>query len=237
MSSHFEQTPAVTDKGIPAPMPEEEPTPARVEAFSDGVFAIIITLLALDLRVPRASVVQNGSLAAALLHQWPVYVAFVLSFLQVGVVWANHHAMFHYFRRTDHKVLIYNLLLLMCVTVLPFTTSLLAEYARAPEVERRTAALVYSGVLVISGVFFDALWNHALHADLVKPHADPHRLYWLRRHWLLLPIFYGIAFALAFVSARVSMVMYALLLIYYALPGPVVLRWMTARRAHDAAKA
>jgi uncharacterized membrane protein len=211
------------------PSSDEEPTPARMEAFSDGVFAIIITLLVLELRVPREDALHGTSLGTALWHQWPVYVAFMISFLQVGVVWANHHAMFHYIRRTDHRLLFYNLLLLMCAALLPFTSALLAEYVRGGEKELRMAALIYSGILGLCGVFFSAVWQHALNAKLVTPHANAYRLEALRVHWLLLPVFYGIAFLVALINARLSLVMYLVLLVYYALPGPALLRWMTAR--------
>jgi uncharacterized membrane protein len=227
----------LADAVAPVPGPDEEPTPARIEAFSDSVLAIIITLLVLDLRVPREKVPGDGSLARALLHQWPVYLAFVVSFLQVGVVWVNHHAMFHYIRRTDHRLLVYNLLLLLCTAVLPFTSALLAEYTRAGEAELRLAALLYSGALAAAGVCFNAVWHHALNAGLVNPHADPHRLYALRRHWMLVPLFYAVAFALALVNPRVSLGMYVVLLLYYALPGPIVVRGLTARHARAAAGA
>lgn len=210
---------------------EDTPSPTRLEAFSDGVFAIIITLLVLDLRVPRENALGGQSLDAVLLHQWPVYLAFVLSFLQVGVVWANHHTMFRYIRRTDHALLIYNLLLLLCVAFLPFTTGLLSEYARGDAAQARLTALLYSGALGTAGLFFTVVWRHALRAGLVDARADPHRLHALGQHWLLMPLFYGVAFLLAFVSKRVSVAMYVLLLIYYALPGPAVVRWMRARRA------
>jgi uncharacterized membrane protein len=216
------------------PGPDEMPSPARLEAFSDAVFAIIITLLVLDLRVPREDVLRGEPLIAVLLHQWPVYVAYVLSFLQVGVVWCNHHTMFHYIRRSDHFMLVCNLLLLLCVAVLPFTTALLSEYARANESDLQVAALIYSAVLGIAGIFFSAMWRHALHAGLLKPHADPHRLHTLELHWLLVPLFYGVAFGLAFVDPSLSVAMYVLLLLYYALPGPAVIRWMIARRARKA---
>jgi uncharacterized membrane protein len=231
MDSRRRTTPDPIESAVPVPAKEEEPTPARIEAFSDGVFAIIITLLVLDLHVPRRSELHGTSLAAALLHQWPTYVAFLLSFLQVGVVWANHHAMFHYIRRTDHALLVYNLLLLMCAAVLPFTTALLSEYARGSEEERRLAALIYSGALGTCGVFFSVVWQHALQAGLVDPRADPYRLLALRQHWLFVPLLYGVAFALAFVNARISLAIYLVLLFYYALPGPTAVRWMTARRA------
>jgi uncharacterized membrane protein len=217
------------DAPDPVPGPDEEPTPGRIEAFSDSVFAIIITLLVLEMHVPRHDALHGVALGEALWHQWPVYIAVILSFLQVGVVWANHHAMFHYIRRTDHRLLVYNLLLLLCAAMLPFTSALLAEYARGTEEEMRLAALIYSGLLGVCGVFFSIVWQHALNAKLVKPHANLHRLRALRLHWMLVPVFYGIAFGLAFVNARVSLVMYVILLVYYALPGPAFLRWMTAR--------
>jgi uncharacterized membrane protein len=214
--------------------PTEMPSPGRMEAFSDGVFSIIITLLVLDLRVPRLAVLRGGSLAAALLDQWPTYVAFTLSFLQVGVVWANHHTMFHYMRRTDHKLLVYNLLLLLWVAVLPFTTAVLSEYIRGDEAQRRLAAQIYSGALMMVGIAFNVIWQHALNAHLMDPRSDPHRLYALRRHWLLLPVLYGAAFGLAFVDVYVSVAMYVVLLFYYALPGPMVLRWVAADQARKA---
>jgi uncharacterized membrane protein len=209
---------------------EEEPSPARIEAFSDGVFSIVITLLVLDLRVPRDATLQGRTLAAALLQQWPTYLAYVMSFLQVGVVWANHHMMFHHIRRSDHVLLVCNLLLLLCTAVLPFTTSLLAEYAYHGKADFMLAALLYSGALCCAGLFFNAIWTHALRAGLVNPHADPNRIYALRQHWRLVPVFYGIAFLLAFVDPRWSVGMYALLLFYYALPGPALVRWVTAKR-------
>jgi uncharacterized membrane protein len=219
-------TNAVSD-GLPAP--EEEPSPARIEAFSDGVFAIIITLLALDLRVPRESLLQGEPLGAALLRQWPTYLAFVLSFLQVGVVWCNHHMMFHYIRRSDHVLLILNLMILLCVSVLPFTTALMAEYALS--VEMRTAAMVYSAALCGAGLCFSATWQHALRAGLISPRADPHRMQALRFHWMLVPVLYGLAFVLALIDPRLSVGIYVVLLLYYALPGPSVVRWSTGKRA------
>jgi uncharacterized membrane protein len=209
---------------------EEEPSPARIEAFSDGVFSIVITLLVLDVRVPRDATLQGQTLAAALLQQWPTYLAYIMSFLQVGVVWANHHMMFHHIRRSDHVLLVCNLLLLLSTAVLPFTTSLLAEYAYRGKADFTLAALLYSGALGCAGLFFNAIWTHALRAGLVNPRADPHRLYALRQHWGLVPVFYGIAFLLAFVDPRLSVGIYALLLFYYALPGPALVRWATAQR-------
>src|ERR1041385_9184169 len=100
---------------------------ARLEAFSDGVYAIAITLLVLDLKVPM---VQDGKLASALLHQWPMYFAFLISFAFIGIMWVNHHRLFNHIRRCDNRLLFLNLLLLLGVTVVPFPTALLAAHLK-----------------------------------------------------------------------------------------------------------
>ena len=100
----------------------------RAEAFSDGVLAIAITLLVLDLRLPPA----NGhTLTFLLLHDWPQYFAYVVSFLTIGIMWMNHHTIFAHITRVDRPLLVINLLLLMCVVAIPFPTSLVAEHLRA----------------------------------------------------------------------------------------------------------
>jgi uncharacterized membrane protein len=99
----------------------------RLEAFSDGVLAIVITLLILDVHVP---VGHEGTLGTALAEQWPQYVAYLVSFLIVGIIWLNHHATINLLARTDHRLQVLNLLLLLPVSVLPWPTALLAEYAR-----------------------------------------------------------------------------------------------------------
>jgi uncharacterized membrane protein len=217
--------------------PSEEPSPARIEAFSDGVFSIIATLLVLDLRVPREAMLHGQPLLTALAEQWPIYLAYLASFLQVGVVWANHHTMFHHIRRSDHVLLVLNLLLLMCIAVLPFTTAILSEYARSSLSDLRVAAFTYSAVLGIAGVFFVLIWRHADKHGLIQPHTDKHQIAALGLHWLFVPLFYGAAFLLVFVSPYLGMSVYFLLLFYYALPGPVFIRWMTRRRTRLAAQA
>ena len=217
---------------VPAP---EEPSPARIEAFSDGVFSIITTLLVLDLRVPREAMLRGQPLLSALADQWPLYVAFAVSFLQVGVVWANHHTMFHHIKKSDHVLLGLNLLLLMCIAVLPFTTALLSEYARSNLPDLRVAAFIYSAVLGVAGIFFVLIWRHADRRGLIQPHTDEHRIAALGLHWMFVPLFYGVAFLLVFVNPYLGMSVYLLLLFYYALPGPIFIRWMTRHRTRRAA--
>ena len=111
---------------------------SRVEAFSDGVFAIVITLLVLDLRSPA---VPPGQLLAGLLAQWPVYLAFVTSFMYVGVVWLNHHAAFDRIRRIDRGLHWANLGILFTTTLLPFPTAVISKAIQAGDpADARTPA-------------------------------------------------------------------------------------------------
>jgi uncharacterized membrane protein len=100
---------------------------SRLEAFSDGVFAIAITLLVLDLAVPPVTEAERDGLWAALGHEWPSYFAYLVSFLVIGIIWINHHTMLTLVERVDRPVLFANLLLLLTVSVIPFPTRLLAE--------------------------------------------------------------------------------------------------------------
>src|SRR5690242_12662460 len=97
---------------------------SRVEAFSDGVIAVAITLLVLNIDVPHLK--PGETLAHGLADQWPFYAAYVTSFLTIGIIWVNHHVMIGRLRETDHAILFMNLLLLMSIAGLPFATSLMA---------------------------------------------------------------------------------------------------------------
>src|SRR5262245_50935568 len=118
---------------------------ARVEAFSDGVFAIAITLLILEIKIPHQQ--EHGHLADALVKQWPSYLAFFLSFVYIGVMWINHHRMFTHFKRANDVLLVLNLLLLLGVSVVPFPTAVLAEHLGGPD--ERMAAIVYNTTFVM----------------------------------------------------------------------------------------
>lgn len=147
---------------------------ARTETFSDGVLAIAVTLLVLDLRVPMRRSLE-GSLAHALAEEWPAYAAYVTSFLVIGIIWVNHHAVFEVVGLIDRVALFLNLLLLMTVVAIPFTTALLSEYLTAGA-DARTAALVYSAVMLAMSVSFAALYGYIAHrpallADGVDPAA------------------------------------------------------------------
>src|SRR5579864_8926978 len=123
---------------------------SRVEAFSDGVFAVAITLLVLDLRTPETT----GSLIGALADEWPVFAAFAISFLVIGVVWVNHHTLFHQLDHVDRALLFLNLGLLMTVVLIPFTTSLFAQYVGHPGTQAQVAAALFNGAQLLMGLAF-----------------------------------------------------------------------------------
>jgi uncharacterized membrane protein len=145
----------------------------RIEAFSDGVLAIAITLLVLDLRVPLEDTL-HGSLASALADEWPAYAAYVTSFLVIGIIWVNHHGVFELVSRVDRLAMFMNLLLLMAVVAIPFTTALLSEYLRAGDRDARTAAVVYSLVMLAMSMAFAGLFAHlARHPERLVDGVDP----------------------------------------------------------------
>jgi TMEM175 potassium channel family protein len=191
---------------------------ARIEAFSDGVFAIAITLLVLDLKVPR-DLRDGRTLADALLAQWPAYLAFASSFMTILIMWVNHHRIFTLVGRSDSRLLFFNGLLLMGVTIVPFPTALVAEYLRHDG--QRTAALVYNAIFLVIAIWFNLLWRTAAVNDrLLHPHADPRAVQRIFDSYRYGPLGYVAAFLLAFASVTASIALDLALAVYFALPGP-----------------
>ncbi|HET7095346.1 MAG TPA: TMEM175 family protein, partial [Thermomicrobiales bacterium] len=144
----------------------------RLEAFSDGVIAIAITLLVLELRAPELPEASPAALWRALGDLWPAYVGYVISFATIGILWANHRTIFEVIDRVDHELVLTNLLLLFCIGVIPFPTSLVADYLGRPA--ERTAVLVYSGWFLLTALSFNLVWRAAARdGRLLDPNADP----------------------------------------------------------------
>ena len=188
----------------------------RLEAFSDGVMAIAITLLVLDLAVPGPDALQGRSLASALGHEWPSYLAYVVSFLIIGIIWVNHHAMFRLVRSVDRWVLFANLMLLLVVSAIPFPTRLLADYLRVGGNDARVAAAVYSGTMVLMSFAYLGLWI----AVSRKPDQLHHQLDAAARRASLIRfggggLVYLATLGLAFVSAVVTLVVHGVIALYY----------------------
>jgi uncharacterized membrane protein len=142
---------------------------ARLEAFSDGVFAIAITLLVLDLAVP-ATEHSAEHLLAAVGDDWPSYLGYIVSFATIGALWLGHNAITDYLDRADTTLLRLNLLLLLFVSFLPFPTRLLSEYITTDRAER-VAVTFYGLTLLIAAALLSLFWRYARHARLVRPDA------------------------------------------------------------------
>src|SRR4051794_1726940 len=142
---------------------ENDKETARIEAFSDGVFSIAITLLVLDIHVPTTQQADATGLLNQLLHLWPNLLAFVASFFFILVMWINHHRVFTVIRRSDNNLLLLNGLLLFGVILVPFPTALVAEYLQHQD--EAIAVMVYTGWFLMISVFFNLLWRYAAHEN------------------------------------------------------------------------
>jgi uncharacterized membrane protein len=189
----------------------------RVEAFSDGVFAIAITLLVLDLHTPGAP--SDAGLAKALLSQWPQYLGFLTSFATIGIMWINHHRLFTLIGQVDHTLLILNTLLLLGITFVPYPTGLMAEYISQPG--EQTAVFVYTGTFTVIAVIFNLFWRYASRdGRLLDPEADPQAVDAITRQYRWGPLYYLASFVIAFISPTIAVIFTLGLAVYFALPGP-----------------
>lgn len=186
---------------------------SRIEAFSDGVFAIAITLLILEVRIPPVS---QTSLATQLLQQWPSYFAFLLSFFFIGIMWINHHRLFTHIKRSDNGLLILNLLLLLGVTAVPFPTAVLALHLRGPGA--RTAGVLYNGTYVVIAIFFNVLWNYAVSRSLLDHEAGKEAARGISRQYALGPALYLVCLGLVWVSVAASLALNTALALFFAIP-------------------
>jgi uncharacterized membrane protein len=188
----------------------------RVEAFSDGVFAIAITLLVLNLAVPAAGK-PHGRLAHQLGLEWPSYAAYVVSFLVIGIIWVNHHSMFRMIVRADRPLLFLNLMLLLVVAVIPFPTGLLAGYIRHGPADAHLAAAVYSATMLVMSFCFAALWLWVTRpgGGLLHERLDPGAGRAALQRFGLGTLVYALAIALSFLSAVLTLVFHFVIAMYY----------------------
>ena len=189
----------------------------RAEAFSDGVFAIAITLLVLSLRLSG-----NGTVTSQLLAAWPQYFAYVVSFLTIGIMWMNHHTILAHVARVDRPLLVINLLLLMGVVAIPFPTVLVADHLND---DGATAAVVTYGLVMIAiSLGFDGLWIYvATHATALGAAVPPEALRQSIPGFTGGLIAYVVATLIALFSPLAALIIFGLLAVYYLfehLPSP-----------------
>ena len=200
----------------------DEKETGRVEAFSDGVFAVAITLLVLNIQPPPLSdpnLLSDSALPHYLASQGPALFAFVTSFATIGVMWMNHHKVFSRVIYVDSALLALNLLLLLVVVFFPYPTALLAQqYVAHPE--GHTAAIFYSAINVVLAICFNLLWRYATHNNrLVRKDADPQDIAVISRQYLYGPLINLLIFALAWINVTVCVVIILLAALFFALPG------------------
>jgi len=190
----------------------------RLESFSDGVIAVAITLLALNLPLP-GDAAATPALAHYLGRHWPSFVAYVISFLTIGIVWINHHAMLRRIVAVETSVLLLNLMLLMTICALPFTTALMADYLRASHGENLAAAIWCGTFLLMTAVFL-AVQAHILSKEhLLDERLTPEvRRMIMRRNSLgLAPYLLGTA--VAALTPYLTLAICGAVAVFYALPG------------------
>jgi uncharacterized membrane protein len=190
----------------------------RVEAFSDGVMAIAITLLVLDLKVPALDAVTPGGLVNALAARWPSNVAYLAAFLTIGIIWLNHRTLVDRIARFDARLHWLNLMLLLGVATLPWPTALVAEYVQRGGADASAATALYGLTATLMALPWGFIWRHlADQPQLLEPGYDAAyaRAEW-RRGFIGLPI-YAVATLVALVLPLLALALYLGIAILYAI--------------------
>jgi uncharacterized membrane protein len=202
-------------------------SPARLHALIDGVFAIAITLLVLDLPRPASSARLTHDLVA----DWPAYVAYAVSFAVLGVLWMEHYGMMGAVRAIDRRFLERTLCFLLFVSIIPWPTAIAASYARTGS-QARPAAVLYAGTMMMMGLTFAWGWRYLVrHPELVVPAAVPGLAVGRRRAWLG-GLAYLVAIGVAFISTWASFAIDAAIALYFAVSAsPVPTLLVRAARA------
>jgi TMEM175 potassium channel family protein len=188
---------------------------SRLEAFSDGVFAVAITLLALNLAVAGPGP-GHKPLLAQLASHWPSFVAYLISFFTIGIIWVNHHALVANIAAVDRPVLFLNLLLLAFVVALPFGTATMADYLTAGGQDSHVAMALYAAIFEGMSIGFTVMFEWTLHGEERTHHPVPEAARWAaRRQFYIGQIPYLIAIGVAFVSPLASLAIIGLVAVYY----------------------
>lgn len=188
-------------------------TTHRIEALGDGVFAIVMTLLVLEIHVPHAH--GGGGLVSALAEMWPKFLCYGISFVTLGVYWVAHHLHFYTIKRADRALLWINILFLMCVSLVPFSTALIGEHYR----ERTAVVFFGANMILISSVLY-IHWAYATRRHrLVNPDVTPRFVTSVKHVILMGPVVYLIAIGCSFIDTKISLALYLLVNLLYIIPG------------------
>jgi uncharacterized membrane protein len=187
---------------------------SRLEAFSDGVFAVAITLLVLDLNVPG-----GDDLWHQLREEWPQFASFFVSFWVIGIIWVNHHGLLDHLKRTDRAVLYLNLLVLMTVVFIPFSTALMAEHLKSGA-DEKVAALVYALAFLAMGIAFGLFWTYIVkHRRGLGVEIPDEEVRRMSVGFTIGNPLYAVAVVMAFISPAVVLVIVGGVAAYYMVAG------------------
>lgn len=186
---------------------------SRVEAFSDGVFAIAITLLVLDIHVPT---VEDGqSLMQSLVEDWEAYLAFVVGFFTLLVCWINHHYMFKVISRTNDTLLLLNGFKLLIVSFTPFATALISKYLSTEQ--QQVSISIYAGNFFFMGSAMTCLWLYAVKKGLTEE-PDQNKLQAANKLYIFASMLSGLIFIISFFSVPVSLVLFGVMFLVFVIP-------------------
>jgi uncharacterized membrane protein len=186
----------------------------RLEAFSDGVFAVAITLLILEVNVP-----SGEDLWHELGEEWPSFASFFVSFWVIGIIWVNHHGVLDHLKRADRPVLYLNLLVLMTVVFIPFSTALMAEHLKSGA-DESVAAFVYSAAFFAMAIAFGGLWSYITrHRESLGVELRDDQIRRTSLAFLIGNPFYAVALVMAFISPAGVLIINGALALYYMALG------------------
>lgn len=195
---------------------------SRIEALTDGVFAVSMTLLVFEIKVPGfAPEAGAGGLARHLATLWPNFVSYAISFFVLGIYWVGHHNQFHFIRRSNRPFLWLNIVFLFFVTLIPFSAALISGHFDDP-----IAIAFYGGNLIAVGLLLDAIWAYATRGRrLVDKDLAREAVRRASRRILIAPCAFAVAIALGFFNTKASLILYAVTTIYYFFPSGIDLHW------------
>jgi uncharacterized membrane protein len=187
----------------------------RLEAFSDGVFAVAITLLALNIVVAGPVHGQQLVLVGELASHWPAFVAYAISFFTIGIIWVNHHALLRSVKAVDRTLLFLNLVLLLFVVLIPFSTATAADFLSKDNWDSRVAMALYAGVFVCMSLSFGGIFEWTLHSKNVYQPLPPERHWPARIRFVGGAGVYAVAVVVALFSAYAAFALMGLVAVYY----------------------
>jgi len=188
----------------------------RLETFADGVFAIAATLLILNV---DSAVKTTSGLTA----QWPAYVAYVVSFVTIGIIWVNHHLVMNQLGDVDRTFLLINVGFLMCVAFVPFPTRLVASALHNYDFQTaRAAGLTYGLTMVLIAMFFNVMWHYSIRGSrLLRGDADPKTVSGITRSYRPGPWIYLFATLVSLGSPKISFILFGAIALFYVLESSI----------------